>query len=223
MSKLKLPKVTLITLSSIKIEETINSLKYSMKGIDFGEVVFVTHKKINLDKDGIKVYNVPKINYEGFSKLAVYDLPKWVKTDYMIMVAWDSAIINPEQWTDEFLEYDWVGPLWTTQHEYYDKNGNQVRVGNGNSLRSQKLIRMASELNLPWKPFTNNGKHKPGYWEDSWICVKNRHIYETHGCKFAPIELAARWGHENHTPPIKENKGIKPFLFHGKDISLGGL
>ena len=46
---------------------------------------------------------------------------------------------------------------------------------------------LASKLNLPWEPFTNKGEHKPGYWEDAWICVKNRHIYEEHGCKFASI------------------------------------
>ena len=43
--KLQLPQVTLIAVTSVKIYETIRALTYSMQGIDFGEVVLVTHKK----------------------------------------------------------------------------------------------------------------------------------------------------------------------------------
>ena len=222
MSKIQLPQVTLIAISSVEIQQTVNSLKYSMRGIDFGEVVFVTHDyaldEIKTDLSGVTIHHVNRINSKDqFSRYCVYELPRFVNTDYMILSAWDSAIVHPEQWTDEFLEYDWVGPLWTEEHGYRDKNGNQVRVGNGHSLRSKKLINLASKLDLPWEPFTNNGQHSPGYWEDAWICVKNRHIYEEHGCKFAPIEVAAKWGRELHNPPIKENEGITPFLFHGRE------
>ena len=221
MSKLNLPNVTLIAISSVKIQQTLNALKYSMRGINFGEVVFVTHDyaldNVKGDLEGITINHVSRINdIDRFSRMCVYDLPKWVNTEFMILSAWDSAIVHPGQWTDEFLEYDYVGPLWTKGHNYFDKNGNQVRVGNGHALRSQKLINLASKLELPWEPFTNNGQHEAGYWEDAWICVKNRHIYEEHGCKFAPIEVAAKWGRELHRPPIEENEGITPFLFHGR-------
>tara|TARA_R100000008_G_scaffold83463_1_gene68931 strand:- start:81 stop:746 length:666 start_codon:yes stop_codon:yes gene_type:complete len=212
---INLPNVTLIAISSIKIERTIKALQYSCRGINFGAVKFVTHADV--DPEGITIHKIPEVtNKWDFSKITVYDLPKYVDTEYCILVEWDGFIVNPEQWTDEFLNYDWTGPLWTMGHNYFDKNGNRVRVGDGISLRSKKLMSLASELNIPWLPFTNNGQHEPGYWEDSWICVKNRHIYEQHGCKFAPIELAAKWGRELHNPPIPENEGITPFVFHGR-------
>ena len=215
---INLPNVTLIAVSSIKIERTIRALEYSCRKINFGEVKFVTHADVN--PKGISVEKIPQIkSKDDFSKITVYDLPKYINTDYCILVQYDGFIVHPEQWTDEFLKYDWVGPLWTIGHNYFDKNGNQVRVGDGISLRSKKLISLASELNIPWLPFTNNGQHSPGYWEDSWICVKNRHIYEENGCKFAPINLAAQWGRELHNPPIPENEGITPFVFHGRKDS----
>ena len=212
---INLPNVTLIAVSSIEIERTIRAFQYSCRGINFGEVKFVTHEDVN--PDGITVHKVPRINSsDEFSKITIYDLPKYVDTEYCILIQYDGFIVHPEQWTDEFLNYDWIGPLWTKGHNYFDKNGNSIRVGDGIALRSQKLMGLASKLNLPWDPFTNNGQHKPGFWEDSWICVKNRHIYEGHGCKFASIEMAAKWGRELHTPPIPENEGITPFVFHGR-------
>jgi len=212
---INLPNVTIIAVSSIEIERTIRALQYSCRGINFGEVKFVTHEDVN--PDGITVHKVPRINSsDEFSKITIYDLPKYVDTEYCILIQYDGFIVHPEQWTDEFLNYDWIGPLWTIGHNYFDKNGNSIRVGDGIALRSQKLMGLASKLNLPWEPFTNKGEHKPGFWEDSWICVKNRHIYEGHGCKFAPIEMAAKWGRELHNPPISENEGITPFVFHGR-------
>ena len=212
---INLPNISLIAVSSVKIERTIKALEYSCKGINFGAVKFVTHEDI--DHKYIEVKKVPRINSgDEFSKITVYDLPKYVDTDYSILVQYDGFIVNPEQWRDDFLNYDWTGALWTEGHNYFDNNGNKVRVGCGISLRSQKLMGLARELNLPWEPFTNNGEHKPGYWEDTWICVKNRHIYEENGCTFAPIEMSAKWGRELHNPPISENKGITPFTFHGR-------
>ena len=43
--RLKLPNVTLAAMTSVKVYETIKALEYSMRGIDFGEVVLITHRK----------------------------------------------------------------------------------------------------------------------------------------------------------------------------------
>ena len=63
--KLKLPNVTLAAMSSVKIYETIKALEYSMKGIEFGEVVMITHRK---------PLKLPKvITYKQTSKLTDID------------------------------------------------------------------------------------------------------------------------------------------------------
>ena len=49
------------------------------------------------------------------------------------------------------------------------------------------------------------------YNEDGNICVHNRHLYEKIGCKFSPIELAAKWSHEIR---LSEYAHIVPFGFH---------
>ena len=62
------------------------------------------------------------------------------------------------------------------------------------------------------------------YNEDGNICVHNRHLFEKHGVKFAPGEVAVRFSQELEVP---ESQGIVPFGFHcylpkGQNIQHGG-
>ena len=43
--RLQLPNVTLAAMDSVKVKATVKALEYSMRGIDFGDVVLVTHRK----------------------------------------------------------------------------------------------------------------------------------------------------------------------------------
>ena len=49
------------------------------------------------------------------------------------------------------------------------------------------------------------------YNEDGNICVHNKHLFEKHGVKFAPVEVAVRFSQEL---PVPESEGITPFGFH---------
>jgi hypothetical protein len=44
-----------------------------------------------------------------------------------------------------------------------------------------------------------------------YICVNYRHKYLENGMKFADIDVAKYFSHENMIPEIRE---IKPFAFH---------
>jgi hypothetical protein len=47
--------------------------------------------------------------------------------------------------------------------------------------------------------------------EDGNICVHNKSVYESAGCKFAPLEVAVRFSRELDIP---ENFGIESFGYH---------
>ena len=52
---------------------------------------------------------------------------------------WDSWIINPQQWTDQFLDYDYVGAPWLWHTDNY-------QVGNGGfALHSRQLANFLRE------------------------------------------------------------------------------
>lgn len=208
---LKLPNVTLIAVTSVKIYETVKALQYSMKDIEFGDVVLVSHKKpAFLPKNITFKQCEPITNIDGFNKMMVYDLHRYVDTDHILLVHYDGFVVNPSSWKDEFLDYDYIGSPWPLPSEghksYYDEEGNVVRVGNSVSVRSKKLLEYPSEHNLEWKK-TPDGD----YNEDIFLCAMNKCRMEKDGIRFAPIEVARYFGRE-HTIP--ETTGMTPFVFH---------
>ena len=117
-------------------------------------------------------------------------------------------MVNPEAWSDIFLDYDYVGAPWPLPKDdfsYRDKNGVVQRVGNSVSLRSKKLLDLPKKLNMEWKSYN-------GYYnEDGYICVNQRHVFEENGCTFAPLYVAKYFSRE---VPLPENKDLIPFAFH---------
>tara|TARA_R110000822_G_scaffold79097_3_gene189413 strand:+ start:5254 stop:5979 length:726 start_codon:yes stop_codon:yes gene_type:complete len=220
MNKLKLDNITLLALGSTQIDENLMALKYSTKNIDFGAVKFISHERPKNLPGNIqfeKFKDFENISYKEFSYYCIYKLIEHVDTDYMLMIHPDGFIINPDCWTDEFLEWDYIGAPWPVRNDaYIDPFGNHHRVGNGGfTLRSKKLLETPANCNVPFE--VNEGdfyKHMNAgaYNEDGNICVHNRHIFENNGCKFAPVEIAALFSHETPTPETKLVE--KPFGFH---------
>jgi hypothetical protein len=217
---MELSNITLVSICGISdvknVSNTFRAILYSMRGLKFGDVKFITSYKgedltIECDKYGIKHIKIDELDYEGYNRFVVYDLKNYVDTDYVIIIQDDGYIINPHLWNDKFFEYDYIGAPWPMPQDnfsYRDAFNNLVRVGNGGfSFRSKKLLSLPSELNLEWKPFFGF------YNEDGFFTCHNRHFFEAEGCKYAPVEVAVHFSFESEIP---ENKGIIPFGFHGK-------
>ena len=204
-----LPQVTLVAMATTNIYATVRALIYSSRKIKFGRILLISHikpwylpKKIDFE------YTSPnKDVYEWCHKI-IYELHKYITTDYIILIHDDGFIVNPEKWQDKFLNYDYIGAPWPIPKDdsFLDANGNLVRVGNSVSLRSKKILELPSKLNLPWED-ENIGN----YHEDGFLCCKNKLLLEKYGVKFAPIEVAKYFSHETMVPEIE---GIKPFAFH---------
>lgn len=195
-------------MASLDVEATVKALEYSSKDIEFGEVKLVSHyKPSNINNISFQETSKTK-DIDEWSYKVIYELPKYVNTDYAILIHSDGFIVNPESWRDEFLEYDYIGAPWALPNDNFsfrDKYNNIIRAGNSVSLRSKKLLDLPNDLNLEWR-------HWHGYYnEDGFICVNNRHIYEEHGLKIAGIDIAKYFSHESMIPEIE---GIKPFAFH---------
>jgi len=215
---IELKNVTLIAVACVRVDRTIKALKYSMRDIKFNSVKLITNEVIN--DDLIEVINIDKLDYEGYNKFIVFDLYKYINTDFVIIIQDDGFIINPNKWDEQFFNYDYIGapfskPLPNDNTSYRDPFGKLMRVGNGGfSLRSKKILKLATELNLEWKSYF-------GYWnEDGFFACHNRHLYEENGCVYAPVEVAAKFSHERQT---QETLGITPFGFHGKNNKYNKL
>ena len=79
----------------------------------------------------------------------------------------------------------------------------------------KKLLDVPTKVQVPWDVNQGDFYKHFGYGstsEDGNICVHNKHIYEENGCKFAPVEVAARFSKERHVSPYHD--GVDTFGFH---------
>jgi len=217
MSKTKLDNVTLVAVGSTQVPKTIRALEYSMRDMQFAEVKIVTHEKPDNLSERIAFESCEKLNSsKEYSHYVIYNLHKHINTDYCLLIQWDGFIINSDKWDPEFLNWDYIGGAWPIrENAYIDPFDNHQRVGNGGfTLRSRKLLEVPQIEDIPFE--VNQGtfyKHMNAgsYNEDGNICVHNRHLFEKHGVRFAPVDVAVRFSQEL---PVPESKGIRPFGFH---------
>ena len=195
MKRLALPQVTLCIVDTRAPALAAQSLQHSMAGIDFGRVLLFCHAWVPpAPLPGIEVVDIAEITSGAdYSRFVLRELPVHIHTPFVLITQWDGFVRTPEAWTDEFLQWDYLGAVWPDQPA--GRN-----VGNGGfSLRSQRLLKAGLD------PFIT--EFHP---EDLMLGRTYRaRLEEDHGVRFAPPELARRFAFENHAPrgPV--------FGFHG--------
>lgn len=208
--KLHLPNVTLIALSSVELDEHISALEYTSKHITFSATKFLGHLRPKHSFDAFDFIEVPRMhNVSEWGQFVVFELHKYIETDFALLVHADGFVVNPQSWDPAFLDYDYIGAPWPYPRNawtYRDSKNQLVRVGNSVSIRSERILRLPTELGLEWENFDGGYPHEDGY-----LCVQHRQLFLQHGVTYAPIEVAARFGREINLP---EHTGLDPFTFH---------
>jgi hypothetical protein len=214
---IELPNVTLFCISSNNVSGALYALKKSMEGINFASVKLITHERpINLPEDigYSQCYEITSM--ADYNYYCIYNLTNHIDTDYCLLVQPDGYVIRPWIWDDNWFNYDYIGAPWRIEERsFVTPFGEHIQVGNGGfSFRSKKLLEVPKKIEIPWD--VNQGafyKHfdAGSTSEDGNICVHNRHLYESQGCKFAPLEVAVKFSKEREIP---ENIGVETFGFH---------
>ena len=192
MSKISLPQVTLIALTSKDFEGHRKAVEKSCEGIEFGAVKIVWDEKIR---------SIDDWNYK-----IIYELHKYVDTTHAMLIHADGYVLDASLWDDDWMGYDYIGAPWPLpqdDYSYRSESGKLQRVGNSVGLRSKRLMELVATR--PWKQYYGNTN------EDGFICCHNREWLEEQGCEFAPIGVAARFSREHSIP---ENEGLSTFMFH---------
>lgn len=198
-NKLQLPNVEIISINTHDPMMSAKAIEYSSRHIQFA-------KKTLFSDVPVKAYGmdnviIPKFTTrEQYSIFCLQELHKHITSDFVLMIHDDGFVINPHLWTDEFLEYDYIGAPWPG-----DKNDLNVgRVGNGGfTLRSKKLLHSVKE-------FTETD-----IYEDWLIGVIKKDLLVSRGIKFAPVELAMKFSLELPIAECEYNLE-NTFGFHGK-------
>ncbi|WP_299307301.1 DUF5672 family protein [uncultured Psychroserpens sp.] len=189
MPMLNLDKVTLLGVDCIDINRLILAADISQKFVNFKSVKLLTH----LESNDSRIVQIPQIDsIEAYSQFMIKDLDKYVDTEFVLIFQYDGFLLNPNRWSEDFLNYDYIGApvFWG--------------MGNGGfSLRSKKLLQVLSADN----------HIKEFHPEDLKICKTYRSHLESEGMQFAPVDVAQKFSVEN-------DSWNGQFGYHNADISL---
>ena len=142
--------------------------------------------------EGVEYVQAPPIKTtKDYSDLMLTSLRQYVSGSHVLIIQWDSFIVHPELWCNDFLQYDYIGAVWPHHPD--------TPVGNGGfSLRSVKLLEALESPKIT--------KRHP---EDFCICVDNRELLESEfGIQFAPTHIAEQFA-------VERSEWHPAFGFHG--------
>lgn len=192
---LSLDQVTICAIDCVMPDLALRAIYKSLEACKFSEALFFSHQPIQCEKQ-VKFIRIDRLSsLIDYSRFLMKDLYRYVNTPYILIVQWDGYIIDQAAWTDEFLNFDYVGAKWP-----WHQDGNIVGNG-GFSLRSKKLLdAVASEKIL----------FSPSLPEDDQICrVHRKKLEEQFNLRFATEGVADQFSYERSIP------NIRTFGFHG--------
>lgn len=197
--KLQLPSVTLVCTDCLDSGRAIKVLDHCKNLCDFGDVKFLSSIPNNYEH-WVKI--MPLNSLIAYSIFMLTKIHEHINTSHFITVQRDGWILNPQSWNPEWLELDYIGPIFMQ----YDHVGS-----GGFSLRSKKLMESVSPTMPEWDG-TQKGadaiQKTINYYEDGQICFTgfDRQF------KFATLEQAAAFGQGGNRNPKYFRE--KPFGFH---------
>ena len=185
MEKIKeLPEVTLIAICGSKHGETIAAIHKTLQQISPAKTLMLTN--IDVEVEGVEVINVGGLeSWDAYNKFCVFKLGEFFNTSHCLLIQWDGYVLDGNLWSDEFLEYDYIGAKWLDI-------GKPYNVGNGGfSIRSKDLqsILASDENIITYCP------------EDTSIAkVYGQYLMDKYEIKFAPEHIADKFSFELNQP-----------------------
>lgn len=204
---LNLSNVTLIGVDGVNIERLIKAADISCKDINFGAVKLLTH----LPSNDSRVIPIRKIDSrKEYSFFLMNEIIDYIDTDFFITIQFDGYILRAESWDKNWFNYDYIGSPW----QFYTDG---LDVGNGAmSLRSKRLHTILKEDK---DIFPTNDHLIKDFQEDHCICrIYRPRLEGKYGIKYAPKEVAEKFGIEAWGVKYPDNKYNNQFGFHGKSV-----
>lgn len=190
---LNLNNVTLLCVETREPELAYWAIDKCLSGTKFAKVVLITNlERIGIKRVDIEYVQAPPIKTtKDYSELLLTGLDQYVEGSHVLVIQWDSFVINPELWADSFLAYDYIGAVWP--------HHPTTAVGNGGfSLRSVRLLQAIKKSGFLKK-----------HPEDYCICVDNNEfLTQECGIRIAPIAVAEQFA-------VERSPWHPAFGFHG--------
>jgi hypothetical protein len=177
-----LPQVTLCCVDTRTPELALYAMRRCMAHLAFARCVLVSTEAARaLDLSGIELVTIaPLRSIDDYSRHVLKGMAPLLHTSHMLLIQWDGFVRDAQLWTDDFLDFDYIGAPWVS--------GELAgQVGNGGfTLRSRKLLQALQEERF--------AAHNP---EDLCLAVTHRAALEhDFGICFADLPTAQRFACE---------------------------
>ena len=203
---IRIPRTTLVCVDCHYRQLALRALRLTLAQCEYPAVKFFSDAfdaSLGLDPR-IEFVPIPRVaSAAEYSQFVLKDLLRYIETDFVQIIQWDGYVINGPAWTNEFLDYDYIGARW-----YFRDDDRSVGNG-GFSLRSRRLLEALQDPAITCERA-----------EDEAICLAFRDLLQDrYGIRIAPPALADRYSFEG-TAPNLEAFGFHRFynfpLFYGK-------
>lgn len=193
---LELPDVTLVLIETREHDLAELALRDCEERVRFGEVLVFTDRVSQFQRADRRVIPVEDWPTKlGWSRCFWMDVPQQLRTSHALGIQWDSWVVAPDAWHNEFLQYDYVGAPW-----WYADGKN---VGNGGfCLRSAKMLRYIRAHRAQYQVTTD--------LDDDLFCRHYRPILQDAGFEWAPEPIAQVFSFEC----VRPDKTMRHFGFH---------
>lgn len=206
--------ITLVSINNVNHELTEFAINKSFENMKFDTSFILSDRELT----GVRYYHnfyyldqllnlktndgqpIPW-NYDFYNIFLLKNLANYIQTEHIINIHYDGFCINQQYWSDEYLEYDYIGsptfkdwiPLAATlkSHDLYDRAPNTwYNGGGGFTLRSRKLCKALQDSRIDTTLSNKNFER----CEDVTISIKFRQILEQdYGIKFAPMDVSMKF------------------------------
>lgn len=173
--------ITLVAIEFQTYELTRYAIERTLDQIDVKEVLVIADKEI---VPGARhVIRDPVKNMAEYAEVMLKGVAEHVESGHALYIHWDGMAHDKNQWTDDFLKYDYIGAIWPGKPEGQN-------VGNGGfSLRSKRMLDACMDPRIcltPAEPVA----------EDNIMSNHRPYLETEYGVEFAPTELARQFSFE---------------------------
>jgi hypothetical protein len=219
-------RITLVSVSGLPdARRAADALTLSLRNMPGARALLCSPARPSNLPSNIDHRRIGALNYHEYSWFMMFALWRMIETDFALIVQDDGWVLDTANWTDEFFEYDYVGPTvhvgrvdtpdgtrWFENHLWNHELGKPGHVvmpvlNGGFCLRSRRMMRALIDhpgikVHLPIPDAVD---HDPlrlrwsnsGPNEDTQLTALLRPELEAAGLRYAPVELCLRFGMEN--------------------------
>lgn len=201
--------VILVAFGSTKVKETTKAIKHCQNLVSFYDTIYLTDSIINEENiKHIPTRNIPSIkDYQKFivnesAEIILSSIPDSF-SGHFLCINWDGFIVNTDAWSDEFLEYDYIGAPWPFWNNI---------VGNGGfCLKSKKFLITQYKICKNYNVINN---------EDVELCITFRKSFEQENCKYANDTIGYKFSTEIGDYYNYRSFGFHDFKYNSQFIKL---